>query len=87
MKKKWIAGLLALIMTVSLSACGEEEGSSRDRESRRNRDSVESTDEDTESLEKESEEEKPEEEKPEKTDRPTSGGMFGLDVDVEYDGF
>ena len=88
MKKKLIAGLLALAAALSVSACGLGGEGFGDRESRRDRDTVESADEDESGdqvdLEEESDAAQAE---PDDSGESSSQCTLGLEVDSDYDGF
>lgn len=90
MKKKLIAGLLALVVAVSLSACGEAEEESRSRESRRDRDNIESVEDDEgedQDVDDTVEDDDKDQNKPNDSDRQVSACTLGLEVDDDYDGF
>lgn len=93
MKKKLMAGILALVLAVSLCACGDGEEITENRESRRNRNRVESSEDEDSHSRKELDEDKSEvdkpgdSQKPDDSKKPAHGGMLGINVDADYDGF
>lgn len=86
MKKKLIAGLLALAVALSVSACGGDGGNSENRDSR---DHMESVDEDEsgDQTDLDEEESDTDQVEPDDSDESSSQCTLGPEVDSDYDGF
>lgn len=88
MKKKLIAGLLALVVTLSVSACGLSGEGAGDRENRREQENIESSDEDESEDQSDIDEESDaDRDEPDDSDKSSTQCTLGLEVDSDYDGF
>lgn len=95
MKRKVIAALLAAIMVISTTACGNTQPNASEITSGRsvvsdegeNTEKTEETDKEKEIEEKEAEEKEPEEKEDDKDKSAAKGVVFGSDESKGYDGF